>query len=347
MPDRLEVSIVIATYNEEVQILDCLRSIFAAEPFAETFEVLVADGGSTDRTRELVAGFAADHPQVRLLDNPGRYAPHGFNTGIRASRGDRIFILGAHSSYDPSYFRLCLETARRTGADDTGGWVEFRTHGNGLESRLARALGSSPFGIASSPHRRKVPAEGPSTTAAFGCYKRSVFERFGLYDERLVLNQDLEFNQRILRGGAVIWMNPEIRISYFGREDLARMLRHLWTTGRWNAYTWKLAPHSFSLRHAIPAIFTASLGLPGLGLLALASHQTAALAAAAVEARRANEPGLAALLPPLFLAIHAAYGGGTFAGLLDLLAGRAPVDGEARIEYLPPLEPSADARSEP
>jgi len=340
MVDRVEVSIVIATFDEEVQIGACLSSIFEAEPFTETFEVLVADGGSTDHTRDVVRAFAVDHPQVRLLDNPGRFAPHGFNTGIRASRGDWIFILGAHSSYDRSYFRLCLETARRTGADNTGGWIEFRTHSDDFEARLARSVGTSPFGIAASPHRRQVPREGPATSAAFGCYPRRVFEKYGLYDERLVLNQDLELNERILAAGGIIWMNPEIRISYYGRERIGVLLKHLFRTGRWNAFTWRAAPHAFRLRHAIPAAFTAALGLPGLGLLALAAHQTGALAAAVVESRRAREPGLLLALPPTLLAVHLAYGAGTFAGAFETLRDVGTARRSAKIEYLPPRAPT-------
>jgi len=345
-PDRPDVSIVIATFNEEAHVEGCLRSIFEAEPFTDSFEVLVADGGSTDRTRERIAAFAMDHPEVRLLDNPGRYAPHGFNTGIRAARGDWIFILGAHSSYDRSYFRLCLETARRTGAENAGGRVEFRTRSDGLQARITRAVGTSPFGIASSPHRRQAPPEGPASTSSFGCFPRAVFERFGMYDERLVLNQDWELNQRIIAGGGTVWMNPAIRISYFGRDEIGRMLPHLWRTGRWNAYMWAIAPHSFTIRHAIPAAFAAALAVPGMGLLALASHQAAAVAAAAIEAARARDLRLLPLLPVVFLAVHASYGAGTIAGAWDVLRRRSPVQKPRRIEFLAPrtAAPVAEGR---
>ena len=189
MANGLEVSIVVATRNEEAGIASCLQSIFDAEPFATNFEVLVVDGDSTDGTARLVREFAATHPQVRLLKNPHRFAPQGFNTGIRAAEGDWIFILGAHSRYDRSYFRLCLETARRTDAENVGGCIIVAVREEGLQGNLARAVGSSRFGFGASPFRRADTPEGPADTAAFGCFPRRTFEVHGLYDERLVLNQ--------------------------------------------------------------------------------------------------------------------------------------------------------------
>src|SRR5258708_33338079 len=92
-------SIIVATYNEASHIRRCLESIFAAEPFG-TFEVLVVDGGSSDGTPEIVREVARTHPEVRLLSNPKRITPVGFNTGIKASSVDYIFILSARSEYD-------------------------------------------------------------------------------------------------------------------------------------------------------------------------------------------------------------------------------------------------------
>jgi GT2 family glycosyltransferase len=330
------VSIIVATWNEEAHIGDCLQSIYRAESFADTFEILVVDGNSSDRTREIVGEVALEHPEVRLLHNPERFAPQAFNIGIRESRGNWLFVLGAHSRYDPSYFRRCLETARRTGADNTGGIVVTCTLQDDLASRVARAMGASPFGFGSAAFRSRNARQGPASTAAFGCFPRRTFERFGLYDERLVLNQDWELNQRIRREGGTVWLDPDIRVYYFARQTMARMASRAWDTGKWVAYMWTLGPHVVSPRHALPATFAATLALPGLGIAALLAHQAAAVVASAAEAVRFRDGRLVAALPPAFLAVHAAYGLGTLRGIWDVMTRRSPVSGPLPAHLLPP-----------
>ena len=336
LPDLPDVSIVIAARNEEAHITSCLQSIFDAEPFAPRFEILVVDGDSSDGTAGLAGKFAASHPEVLLFINPHRFAPQGFNIGIKAARGNWIFILGAHSRYDPSYFRLCLETTRRTGAENVGGCVVVEVREEGLTGTLAKAVGSSRFGFGASPFRRQDPPEGPADTAAFGCFPRRTFETYGLYDERLVLNQDWELNQRIRRAGGTVWLNPAIRLQYFARQDPRVMMDRAYDTGLWVAYLWTLGPYTASARHAIPAVFTAAMLVPGVNIAALAAHQATALAAAVAQAVRFGDARLLPTLPPLFLGIHAAYGAGTLKGLWDIISGRSPVSLHATIEYLQP-----------
>lgn len=334
--DRVDASIVVATWNEAAHIEACVRSIFAAEPFADSFEVLIVDGGSEDGTPDIVRRLAAEFPQIRLLSNPARITPVGFNTGIKASRGDWILILGAHSEYDPSYFRLCLETARRTKAWNTGGRVVWHVKGEGFESLLARALGTSRFGMGFSPYRRDDVAEGPADAVVFGCFPREVFEKIGLHDERLVRNQDTELNKRIQRAGGVIWLNPDIKVHYSAFNTVRGVLSRAFAIGRWNPYMWWLAPDSVQPRHAVPGLFVVSLAVPGLNVLALAAHTAVGSAAAAAEAKRYHDARLAPLLPPLFLALHASYGLGILAGSWDLVRGRAPVQRPAQVERLEP-----------
>ena len=82
------VSIVLPCRNEQGYIQDCLESILKQEPPEGGFEILVADGMSTDGTREYLRQMAAAHPQIRVLDNPGRIVSTGLNTAIQAARGE-------------------------------------------------------------------------------------------------------------------------------------------------------------------------------------------------------------------------------------------------------------------
>jgi hypothetical protein len=177
---------------------------------------------------------------------------------------------------------------------------------------------------------------GPSDTVPFGCYRREVFERIGLYDERLVRNQDYELNARLRVAGGRIWLDPEIRIRYYNQGTLRGLLRQAVVNGRWNPWMWYLAPYSFAWRHAAPAAFVLTLlgGLllsifpPLLGLaawgLALTPYLAAGVAASFQQSRRHGR-WMFPYLPLLFWAYHMAYGFGELWGIFLLSVGRAPV----------------------
>ncbi|KAA0238957.1 glycosyltransferase, partial [bacterium] len=97
LPARPLVSIVIPCLNEERYITGLLDSLASQDYGADGIEVLVADGGSTDRTRELVASYPGSFARLDLVDNPKRITVGGLNAGMDASRGDCWIIIGAHS----------------------------------------------------------------------------------------------------------------------------------------------------------------------------------------------------------------------------------------------------------
>lgn len=168
-----------------------------------------------------------------------------------------------------------------------------------------------------------------------------MFEEAGLFDERLVRNQDYEFNRRLRRAGKRIWFNPAIRAEYYNQATLGGLFRQAFGTGKWNPWTWFVAPYAFAARHAVPGIFVVGLLLvlgstivlgswfivPGswIGLTAiLVPYFVLALVASFQQGRRFGF-SLTPLLPALFLAYHFFYGLGTLWGALRLLVGATPV----------------------
>src|SRR5438128_6330530 len=117
------VSVVVPCRNEERYIAACLDSILASTYPAERLEVLVVDGRSEDRTREIVATYAARVPCLRLLDNPARIVPTALNTAIRAAAGEVILRMDAHVTYPPDYVPTLVAELRSSGADNVGGVV--------------------------------------------------------------------------------------------------------------------------------------------------------------------------------------------------------------------------------
>jgi hypothetical protein len=191
------------------------------------------------------------------------------------------------------------------------------------------------FGVGNSGFRIGARA-GKADTVPYGCYRREVFARIGLYDERLVRNQDYELNARLRKAGGTIWRDPAIRILYYNQGTLKGLLRQAVVTGQWNPWMWYVAPYSFAWRHAAPAafvgallgvlllaLFTPSLGWPVAGVV-FVPYLLATLTASVQQAARYGR-WMLPLLPGVFWAYHVTYGLGALRGICLLAIRRTPV----------------------
>jgi succinoglycan biosynthesis protein ExoA len=323
------VSIVIPCRNEGHFVGGCLDSILAGDYPADRMEVLVVDGASDDGTRAVVEEFSARHPSVQLVDNPRRITPVALNLGIRQARGEVVIRMDAHAEYPRSYVSACVATLERTGADVVGGPIATTASVDTLVARAIAAATAHPFGVGNSRFRTSRQ-EGYVDTVPFGAYRRDVFERFGLFDERLARNQDNEFSSRLTRNGGRIYLTPELTATYYNQATLRGLLRQAFNTGMWNVVTLRINRESFKWRYFVPLLFVVTLVVLGLASLSLriagfawlavlGLYAVLAIASAAQVAVRCGVRD-ALLLPAVFFLYHCAYGLGTFAGCL----GRRP-----------------------
>jgi len=318
------ISIVIPMRDEEAFVAACLDSVLRQTPGRVALEILCVDGGSMDRTRAIAIEHAQRDARVKVLDNPAGTTPAALNIGIRAARGDVIIRLDCHCQYPPDYVRNCLAVLERTGADNVGGYLHTRA---GKDTPIGRAVASalsSAFGIGSRTFRTRGP-ERAVDTVPFGCFRREVFDRVGLFDERLVRNQDIELNSRIRQGGGRIVIAPEIQCTYFAPATYRAMRRQAFRNGLWNLYTVYLGAHGLSARHFAPLAFLLSiLVLGGAGFAAslfwrllageLALYLVCAVLAVLAAGRRRGASRL--LLLVAFVQLHLSYGFGSLCGLL-------------------------------
>lgn len=329
------VTAIIPCRNEERYIAQCLDSMVAMDHPKDSFEVLVVDGMSTDGTRDIVERYMKRHGFIRLLDNPKKILAAAWNTGIRNARGGVIVALNAHTVFDRNYIAECLQHLRDyPEADYVGGVVmTYPKDDTPVGWAIACAL-SHPFGVGNSRFRTGVEKPCWSDTAAFGGYRKAVFQDVGLFNEDLVRSQDMEFHLRFKRAGKRILLTPRMIGHYYTRSRVGDYLRFCWINGFWATYPMRYVPKSASLRHLVPMIFVCSLA--GLAVLsrfapifrwlliaevgAYAATCAAASVKAAVEARRALH---LLLLPPVFAALHVGYGLGSVFGLWKAMWGRA------------------------
>lgn len=324
------VSVVVPARNEDTMIGACLESILASDYPAGCLEVLVLDGLSDDTTADVASSFAARDRRVRVLSNPQRIIPAALNLGIRNAMGEVVVRMDAHAAYPPDYLRRCVEALLESGAENVGGVMRTLPRGSGRIAQGIAAATSHWFGVGNSWFRAHPGRARMVDTVFGGCYRRSVFERVGLFNERLIRGEDMEFNRRLRLGGGQILLRPDIRCDYYARSTLREFLRHTWTNGVWAVVPFLHSPvMPVSWRHLVPLAFVLMLaglgalaGLTSVGgwlLAAVATGYGLGAAVAAVEvAVRTRDPLLLPTMPPLFVILHLVYGAGSLRGLLHV-----------------------------
>jgi glycosyltransferase involved in cell wall biosynthesis len=325
------VTVIVPTRNEERFLVKCLDSIVATDYPVDRLEVLVADGRSEDRTREIVAEYAARHPWIRLIDNPGRIAPTALNRGIAEARGDVIVRMDSHALYPTDYLRRLVSALLETGADNVGGCLVTLPVDDTPVAR-AIALGiSHPFGVGNSYFRIGARTRRWVDTVPFGCFRRDVFDRVGTFDEELVRNQDDEFNFRIVRRGGRVLLDPTIVASYYARRSLGELSRMFYQYGYFKPLVARKVGRVMTLRQLVPAALLLFVALAvvvalvapraALPLGAVLAQYLAVLVFATVRAAHLYGPRTVLALFMIFPTIHACYGFGFLRGAWDVLRG--------------------------
>jgi glycosyltransferase involved in cell wall biosynthesis len=331
-PALPRVSVILPCRNEARYITACLDSILAANYPADRFEVLVVDGQSTDGTRKRVAEYAAAHPQVRLLENPARIVPTGLNLGIRAATGDIIVRMDAHVIYPPDYVPRLVQGLIESRADNVGGCIiTLPGDGTAVAQAIAVAMGH-PFGVGNSHFRIGAPEARDVDTVPFGCYRRDVFTRVGMFDEELVRNQDDEFNYRLVARGGRVRLLPDVTCYYYARGSLAQVARMFYQYGAFKPLVARKVGRIMTLRQLVPAAFVTGLGsaalaamvwpVAALGAAAIAAAYAAGVLACAIPVARSHGLRCAVTLAAVFPIVHVSYGVGFLRGLRDGLFGR-------------------------
>ncbi len=316
------VTIAMPAFNEEHYIEACIASVQAQDYPAHLIEILVADGRSTDRTREILARLAVADPRIQMIDNPDKLQAAGLGLMVKAATGDVIVRMDVHCEYAPDYVRACVETLEKTGADNVGGAQRARAK-TPFQRALCAALGS-PLGVGGAKYR-SPESEGFVDTVFLGAFRRKVFELVGLWDPKAITNEDSELNQRILESGGQIYLARDIVVHYYPRGDFKSLATQYYKYGRGRARTLLKLGRFTNLRPMIPfgmVVGAATLlALPPLWPVAAAAFTTYALASGVEAVRLGRHVGVAAIptVWAIFPTLHASHGAGFAAGLWQYL----------------------------
>jgi glycosyltransferase involved in cell wall biosynthesis len=328
----LKISIVVPIFNEEKYIKIFLDSIIESDFDNNKIEILLVDGGSNDKTVEIIKDYQQKYPFLKLLHNPKKIVPVAMNIGIREATGEYIIRLDAHSSYPKDYLSKLIEYHQKLDASNIGGICKTEVLNLTPVSKAIKRVLTSPFGVGNAIFRLGSKKIQEVDTVPFGCYRREVFEEIGFYDERLVRNQDIELNKRLKSAGGKILLVPEIESTYFAREDFKSFIKNNFANGRWNILTLYLTKRlsSLSLRHFIPLIFLLSLILPPLfapifkwwyivPLLSFSSYLALVIIVSIKNLKKGDSFRDFFYLIVAFFLLHTSYGLGSLVAIFEIL----------------------------
>lgn len=325
------LSVICPIFNEEKYIAGCIESILAQDFPKDDLEVIFADGMSNDRTREIVREYSERFPWIRLIDNPDRIVPPALNKAIEASRGDVIMRLDAHCEYPTNYFSALVRALDDLKADNVGAVCVTLPTNDSATARAIAAVLSSRFGMGNSSFRVGASEVMQVDTVPFGCWRREVFDRIGMFDLDLVRNQDDEFNGRLTKAGGRIFLLPDVEVKYYARDKVGKVAKMFYQYGLFKPLVNKKLGSAATLRQFVPPALVVGLA-GGLALslvwppfvwVYLGGIILYLLMALLFSIRSGG--GVARILIQMWTygVVHLSYGWGYIVGTYKVLAGKS------------------------
>ena len=328
-----KVSIICPVYNEEKFIDRCVTSIMEQDYPKDSLEVLFIDGCSTDNTRKIIEKYANEYSYIRLLDNPHKFVPQALNKGLKESTGEVVMRIDGHCEYPTNYVSELVRYLYDLGADNVGGVWNTRPAKDTPICQAIALASSHPFGVGGSMHKIGASEIMETDTVPFGCYKREIFNKTGLFDTDLVRNQDDEFNGRLQNMGGKIYLIPQVIINYTARDSLCKMRKMYYQYGLYKPLVNKKLGAPATIRQFFPLLFLLGIVFGGLfsifsplilslftGTLLL--YLFIGLVVGSMGAIRAHQVLLTFLMPYVFFNIHISYGIGYLVGIFNVIFKR-------------------------
>ena len=318
------ISFILPIRNEHLSIERTINSIMNQKTNGIKFEIIIADGMSTDGTRGIIKRMMAEINEISLIDNVEKIVSTGFNRALSIANGDYIIRIDGHCKIEENFLKNSINCLNIVDAHCVGGPTIHIA--NTLVGDAIRLAQTSQFGVGSIPFRQGVNGGMYVDTLAFGLYKREVFTRIGGYDIELVKNQDDEFNFRMIQNGLKIWLDHSIKSFYYPRSSLIKLFKQYFLYGFYKIRVFQKRGSYSSLRHLIPLLFVLSIifsvcfhiitdnNLP-IVILCLLYLSLSIIFTIFETIKNINKRFSFIFLPICYFIIHIAYGFGSFLGI--------------------------------
>jgi GT2 family glycosyltransferase len=249
-PDWPDVDVVMPIRNEAEHLASAVAAV-RAQDYPGKVRIFLGVGPSSDGTERVAGDLASRDDDLFVVSNPSGRTPSALNAALRAGSAPIVARVDGHSELSDGYIRRAVETMRRTKAANVGG-RQVPVANTPFEEAVAAAT-TSWLGTGGASYR-VGGQEGPVDTVYLGVFDRSAIEAVGLFDERLVRNQDYELNIRLRKAGETVWFDPELWVGYQPRGSWRSLARQYFEYGQWKAVVMCMHPESARLRQLGPPI---------------------------------------------------------------------------------------------
>lgn len=253
MTSKILISVVIPCFNEINYIKMCLDSLLQQTLSVDQFELIIVDGMSTDGTREILFNYCSQFQNVHMFDNVKRKTSVACNLGIENAKADFIAICGSHTFYNSDYLENGLKLfVQHPQVECVGGPIY--SDGISTFSKAAALASSNLLGVGNAKHRFPE-TEGHSIFPQYPVFRKTVFEKVGLYNEELSLNEDDEFFSRLKKVGIKSFISPSVKCTYFVRKNPMGLFKQYFNYGFWRWIVFKDYDVTFAYRQLVPTLF--------------------------------------------------------------------------------------------
>lgn len=321
-----QISVVIPCRNE-VATIDLVLQDLSAQTLGEPFEVIVADGASEDGTRELLDQVVQNRGRpftLRVVDNPQRIIPVALNLAVAAASGRIIIRIDGHCRLDPKYLEFIVAALRLPDQEVVGPQVLQIAGGTSIVALAISSLLTSKLGTGGTPSRGAIRRVQIVKHTVMSCFRREVWETLGGYDERLLSNEDFDFDYRAGLAGYHVWSLTEPTFRLVARATLGGLCRQRWRYGWWKSAVVRKFPASIHLRQLMPplALFgfmVLLLSFPGAAVVAFVIYLLAACITGLIAGngqKLSRRLGIMGIAPLIFAIIHGVWTIGFIYGLI-------------------------------
>ncbi len=226
--------IAIPCLNEEAHLPTLLPAL--ARQAGEGDRIVVVDGGSRDRSVEIVQAFAATDPRVSVLHNPKRIQAAAINLAATqlGEGADYLIRVDAHAGYPEGYCATLVAASQEWDADSVTVAMRARAHSSSCFQIADAAAQNSALGAGGSPHR-SVGGRRWVDHGHHALFRMAAFRDAGGYDESFSHNEDAELDARLTAAGRRILLAGDIVIDYYPRSTASALWRQYYAFGRGRA----------------------------------------------------------------------------------------------------------------
>jgi succinoglycan biosynthesis protein ExoA len=318
--------VVIPCLNEEASIAGVVNAALKDRD-RQRLLVVVADGGSRDGTRNIVAKMARTIPNVRLMDNPLRLQSAGVNLAAELfGNGYRWLVrMDAHARYPDHYVSHLVQEAEQRNVQSVV--VAMHSQGRHWFQKAVALAQNSLIGAGGSPHRHHGVA-GYVDHGHHALFNLAFFRALKGYNQNQSHNEDAEFDARLARAGGKLWLTRNVSVIYYPRAQADELYRQYRNYGRGRALTLLRHKTKPKLRQLLPAaVLPAALLLPFVAFSPLAALPftlwiaACLLYGAGLGIKTRKSHGFAVALAAMIM--HFAWSAGFWRGVLESQAGLA------------------------